>query len=240
MSTAYQTYKYWMPESGALLSRTEGGAPLYLDIEQLLAVVRANTYGIPVGWFVGMAEREIGGRNVGGPFKWNEVAADFNEDGSSKGGDTYGLFQVRKSAFAASLSLGALSDSAACDPATNAGAFCRRMNANLSAIRLAAPNASEFDVWCYLAWSHNAGLGDALRSIANYGLDWDAAKSRPQNDWFLDRLIPYAEHIATRATDYPDRGTSSDTGALRSVLFVGALALVLHFFTDSYTGGVVG
>jgi hypothetical protein len=207
-----QTYRYWMPEQGALLSQSEGGAPLYLDAGQLESIVRANTSGIPVGWFVGMAEREIGGRTVGGPFKWNEVASDFDENGYSKGADTYGLFQLRTSTMISALSLGALDDESACDPATNAAAFSRKMGTNLLAIQAAAPGSPAFDTWCYLAWSHNAGLGDCLPGIVKYGLDWEAAKTRNGNNaWFQSRLIPYAEHIAQRASDIPDIGSGTNT-----------------------------
>lgn len=225
-SLAPQSYAYWMPDRQALVTRAEGGAPLYLDVYQLLDVVRANTSGIPVGWFVGMAEREIGGRTLEGPFKWNEVATDYDSEGDVKGGDTYGLFQLRKSTFVEVLSSGAISDESACDPAKNAAAFSRKMNNNLLAIRLAAPSAPDWDVWCYLAWSHNAGLGDVLPSIARYGLDWDAAKARPQNEWFRTRLVPYAEWIANRAADYPELGRGTNTmlprlAVLALAVFVG-------------------
>lgn len=185
-----------MPDRGALLSSSEGGAPLYVSQAELEQLVRDNTSVIPVGWFVGTVERESGR-------KWNEVDTDYDADGNPRTGkDTYGLCQVRKSEFVQALSIGAISDESACDPATNLSAFSNLMGRNLAAIRTAAPDAPDFDVWCYLAWSHNAGLGGVLKSIATYGLDWEAAKARPQNDWFRNRLIPYAEHIANRVNDF--------------------------------------
>ncbi len=216
-----------MPVAGALLSSSEGGAPLYLDASEVEAAVRANTSVVPVGFFVGMIERESGG-------KWNEVDTDYDEAGEPRTGlDTYGLCQVRKSEFLRALSLGAVSDEAACDPATNLQAFSNLMGTNLAAIRAASPDALDFDVWCYLAWSHNAGLGSALKSIATYGLDWEAAKARPQNAWFTTRLIPYAEHIANRVGDFTSYdpqtgGTVSEVGngTNTMLLRLGLLALI--------------
>jgi hypothetical protein len=34
------------------------------------------------------------------------------------------------------------------------------------------------DLWAYLAMAHNMGQGAALKSIASYGLDWDAYRAR--------------------------------------------------------------
>jgi hypothetical protein len=231
-SAVKQTTTFYMPESGLALSRADGGSPLTLSTDEIVRLVRENTSGVPVGFFVGTIERESGG-------KWNQIDLDYDKDtGEAKiGEETYGLCMVRKSELVRALSLGAVSDAAALDPATNLSAFSRVMNTNMAKLSAAAgargESPSEFDLMCYMAWAHNAGIGSAVRSVSAYGLDWNAAKARPQNAWFTSRLIPYAEHIARRCADFTsvtdagehvaEQGTGTDTGGLRvAVLLAGA------------------
>lgn len=246
MSAAPQTTEYWMPDQGALLSKSAGGAPLRLSKDATAQVVRDNTYGLPVGFFVALIGRETN-------YCWNEVDTDYDSAGNARAAKTYGLCQLTKTEFARALSSGALSDADACDPATNCSAFARIINQNADTLDALAKSyggwISDFERYCYIAASHNRGLSDIVKKInATSGPNWQLENSKhvAGSQWF-DREVSYAQDIATAAlNDYllpssdtgggasddqqPEVGTSSDTTLLRlGVLVAIAWLGYLHF-----------
>lgn len=212
-----QTRQYWMPDQGALLDSSSGGAPLRLDSATISSLCQANTYGIPVAWFVSIIARETNGA-------WNEVDTDYDAAGNPRALKTYGLCQLNAEEFAKALSplavasIAAGSPDSACDPATNVAAFARIMNQNLASIDAACTAAGstpgDYDRFAYLAWSHNFGLPTVLKSIANYGCDWNACKAR--NGYGSGGIGSYATNAADVAvTDDTtgDSGIDSGNGA---------------------------
>lgn len=88
------------------------------------------------------------------------------------------------------------------DPETNVIVFCLLMERNLAVIEMKAGLSTPLpkDVWYYLAWSHNQGIGAVEKSIAAYSLDWTVFVERNardnQSNYVNERLVPYATRAA--------------------------------------------
>lgn len=212
-----------MAAQGALLDSSSGGAPARLDQATVTSLVQANTYGIPITWFVDIIERETN-------FAWNEVDTDYDAAGNARALKTYGLCQLNSDEFGQALSLLAVAGIAtgtpsdACDPATNIAAFCRVSNIRLGEIDAAVAlyatangataaggSPSDYDRYAYLAWAHNFGLPTVLRSIASYGCDWTATCAR--NGYGSKAIGSYASSAAIDAT-YGDDTVGYGTGSV--------------------------
>jgi len=165
------------------------------------------------GLFIGIAKRETN-------FAVNEHDIDYDEGGNVVR-HTYGIFQLDDPS-----DLGDLS--AACSDAI--ATFERYANDVMSAAGLSSMTR---DAYAYVCWAHNAGEGNgqAIDSIRAYGLDWEALKSRQQNDYVRNRLIPYAEAVMSYVDQYPsssDSGSSdSGSGDLGILLLIAGAALLL-------------
>lgn len=98
--------------------------------------------------------------------------------------------------------------------ASRCSSYLRRI---ISAAKLDAGNLPP-DVWAYVAIAHNQGIGAALKSIQQYGLDWSAYKARNagQVNIATDRGNGvYGDDVITGGPDWEDSYASpfDDTGA---------------------------
>lgn len=154
------------------------------------------------GFFAGVNARETNGAI-------NEEDTDYRDDGSIKA-KTYGPFQSDDP-----------SDSIT-DPAqlvNPVSKFVTSMLKNLEAIAKAAkfdPAYPPRDAYPYLAWSHNNGLPEVLKSIAAFGMDWQKTINRNtkayaagDNDpdhgagYMVRRMIPYGNAVLKYVDMYP-------------------------------------
>lgn len=191
----------------------EGGSPQRLSEDDMVAVARRAAFGVPVGFVVGVAKRESN-------WTTNQIDTDYDADGNPRDAKTYGLCMITRAEALGALSLTALDTDGLLDPDTNVQVLCSLMaKYRIMLEEVAQDGFKEEDMWCYLAWAHNAGVGQPLGSIQKYGLDWEALKARPQNEYVTSRLVPYAEAIRTYAYKYSDVGGGSDDTILR-VLFL--------------------
>lgn len=167
-----------------------------LSEDDVLALARSASFGVPVGFIVGMAVRESGLH----PY---EIDTDYDADGNPRTLKTYGLLQVNR--LDAAVALVSPDEDSLCDPATNIKIGSTVLDKYRTTLNLAAGGSSysEDDMLCYMAWAHNNGIGAVAASVTKYGLDWAALKSRPQNTYMTGRLIPYAEAILAYAKKYP-------------------------------------
>ncbi len=186
---------------------------------------------IPAGYALGVAARESG--MSGDLYVTNEHDTDVKtkDDGSTTTYDSYGIFQMGKTE-AVKAKVPPIA-SFLIDPQNNclcaAVSFESHLDDILDAANLDAPND---DVWCYLAWAHNAGVGEPLTSIKKYGLDWAALKARDQNDYMRNKMIPYAEFVLGEVHRVPDIGDGSanhDSLINGSLLVLVGIGLLLVF-----------
>ena len=160
--------------------------------ETVLQLARQSSAVIPAEFVLNMALNETGDRGDSWP------AANAVDDG----GRSIGLLQVSGDEQTRAGVPGSLYD-----PATNVRVFVGYLAQDLKRIADAAKldltRPLKLDAFKYLAWAHNAGVGQPLASIQRYGLDWDKLKARPdQNDYVRNRLIPYAERAVFGAGRY--------------------------------------
>ena len=179
-------------------SSSRDAAAIGIDEGELVQVVRRYNRRMPVGFYVGSAMRESGVIQRSGLklYVTNEHDTDYKDDGSQY--DSYGLFQLSKKEVGRSLNLPTLFNMI--DPETQCEAFTVVMEAHLDKILGAASlDSPTYDTWCYLAWAHNAGVGQPVKSIGSYGLDWEALKVRNAREnpagYVTKKLVPYAEYI---------------------------------------------
>lgn len=189
-----------------------GGSPIRLDEATMAQYARAYGFGVPVGFLVGMAKRES---------NWtvNQIDLDYDKDtGDAKTGqETYGLCMVRRSEAIGALSLTAIDTDGLLDPSTNIkvmSTMLARFRTALSAV--AQDGYAEDDMLRYLCWAHNAGLGQALKSVRTYGLDWPALEARnyanPGNGYMTTRMIPYANDVLSYVKKYTTVTVDEETG----------------------------
>lgn len=180
--------QYRKPD-GSLSSNKADAIRVAPDV--VLELARQSSAVIPAEFVLNMALNETGSRGDEWP------AANAVDDG----GRSKGMLQVdddeqRKSGVAGDIF----------DPATNVRIFSGYLAKDLAqlakAARLDLSRPLPLDIFKYLAWGHNAGVGEPLASIQRYGLDWDKLKARPQNAYVRDKLIPYAERAVFGAGRY--------------------------------------
>lgn len=187
------TTRYRKPDGTLSASRADA---ILIDPSTVEQIAGNSSAVIAPPFVSGIARRETG-------LAVNEEDTDKNADGTVKAA-TFGLLQITKAEQARTGIAGDLND-----PAVNIAVFCKLMESNLGEIAQAAGFSTvsiPADAWKYLAWSHNNGIGAVLKSIRTYGMDWNALKARPQNDYMTQKLIPYAEAATS--------GISSSTGSL--------------------------
>ena len=202
----------------------EGGERQRLTEEQMVEVARRATFGVPVGFVVGMAKRESA-------WTVNQIDTDYDAEGNPRPAKTYGLCMITQAEALAALSLAAVDTDQLLDPDTNVSVLCTLLARYRTALEAVAQEGyREEDLWCYLAWAHNAGIGQAVKSVRTYGLDWEALKARPQNEYVTGRLIPYAEEIRSFAWKYQETGGGSDDTILRVLFLALAGWMGWHFF----------
>lgn len=178
---------------------------IYTDEATIVRLALQYSSTVPAGFFVGLGRNETG-------LASNECDTDFNDDGSVRI-RTYGVFQLsRDEAIFAASARAAIDPEDLTDVETSVDVCAAVTGAHYRAILAAAgldEASATVDVWCYVAWAHNAGLGEPIKSIRTYGLDWNALKARPQNDYMVGKLIPYAENVRTYVLAYPQKGQGS-------------------------------
>ncbi len=188
MPTVSSESRYIRPDGTEGSNRSQDA--LCISEGDLILFCQSYSSRIPPGYFLGVAQRESG--MIGDQYVTNEHDTDYQDDGSTR--ETYGIFQMNKTE-ALKAHVIPTAD-ALIDPENNIKCAAINFELNLDRI-LEASNftAINEDVWRYLAWGHNAGIGDPVKSIQRFGLDWQAAISRDQNEWFMGRLVPYTDAI---------------------------------------------
>lgn len=221
-----------MPDAGDFLSPSEGGSRLRLSEAEFVAKATVATWGLPVGFFLGMAERESG-------LAWNEEDTDYDENGEARDTRTYGLLQLSRKEMAAALDLGAIDPSFAIEPEANLRAGAATMARLSDALKLKASNSdySDEDLMRYICWAHNAGLGgdQAGTSAEKYGIDWQACLARNSPGSYAGpggRLEKYSDAVIERARQYPFVGGGSDSSLFRLAVIAGALYLGYKLIID--------
>jgi hypothetical protein len=223
MSTVRSTAAYIISDGSESNSRGDATGIPESDLIQYWKAVSSR---IPAGYALGVAARESG--KSGDLYVTNEHDTDTQDDGSEY--DSYGIFQMGKTEAAKAL-IPPLA-SFLIDPQNNCLCAAVNFESNLDRILAAAGlDTPNDDVWCYLAWAHNAGVGQPVKSIQTYGLDWAALKARPQNDYMTNKMIPYAEYVLSETRRVPDIGNGEDNHHALSVgsllVFVGLGALLV-------------
>lgn len=191
----------------------QGGQAIQWSEDQVLEAARRVSFGVPVGFILGMAIRESG-------LKINEIDTDYDEDGNPREAQTYGLLQIRRSEALTALSLTAIDAEELVDPETNIKVACTVFDKYRVALDAAAqPGYAEEDMLRYLCWAHNAGIGNALPSVVRYGLDWQATLARNSPGSYAGpggRLQRYTDTVVEKANLYTTRTTSDDGSAINS------------------------
>lgn len=127
------------------------------------ALRRTNTT-IPDAYYLGTIDHE----------------SDFNPYTVSDGGKSLGLYQVNASEAAEAGESGNLFD---VDVNTRVMVYLAERNraAIRNLIGLSSNVLDPWDMGAYLSIAHNQGLGAALETIREYGMDWAAYKDRNKN-----------------------------------------------------------
>lgn len=195
MATTIRSVAAYIRADGSETSSRAQGA-VGITEPDLIAYVKAYSSKIPVGYFIGVAQRESG--KVGDLFVTNEHDTDFKEDGSTY--ESFGIFQMgRTEAIRAHIIPTADN---LIDPENNvkcaAVTFERNLDKIMDACRAYYGDyfTPQDELYCYLAWAHTAGYGEPVTSIGKYGLDWEALKVRNHpGSWMIDKMVPYAEFV---------------------------------------------
>jgi hypothetical protein len=168
----------------------------------LILYAQAYSSRLPPGYFIGVAKKESG--VIGDLIVTNEHDVDDqrnDETGETRQYNSYGIFQMGKTEAIKAHVLPTAD--ALIDAENNVKCAAVNFESNLDKI-LAADRENrndsgdreiDNDVLRYCAWGHNAGISEPVTSIEKYGLDWNSAISRQQNDWFVNKLIPYTDEI---------------------------------------------
>lgn len=234
MSHTVSSATYYVKSDGTeTQSRSDGAEGIPEDT--LIQYWKSVSNIIPAGYALGVAARESG-KLDDGTYVTNERDEDTQDDGSTK--TTYGIFQMNKAE--AALAAVFFSQSSMLDPQNNCLIAAVTFNSHLDDIISAAQDYDEnwtdngVDKWAYLAWAHNAGVGEPVTSIKKYGLDWEATKTRNQqenNAYMVKKMIPYAEYVLGEVRRIPDIGNGEDNHHALTVgsllVFVGIGALLL-------------
>lgn len=173
------------------------------DADQIAQLGAQASSLIPAGFFVGAAEKETS-------------RATNERDTEVNGHVTYGLYQIDTSE---QQSAGEGSDGVSLfDPIISTRVFAFIQEQRLRAIADAAGfdiSNPPADAWPYLAWAHNAGLGEPLTSIAKFGFDWAATVKRNTaegNDYMINHMIPYAARVSELVDQYRQEVATSIGG----------------------------
>ena len=175
---------------------------------------------IPVGFFVGTALKESG-------YDPNNISTDYYPDGSVKK-ISYGLYQISDEGGLESQAVNMYGGiNAMLEPTAASGAFAficeTRLAEILNAAGLSAPTR---DAYLYLAWAHNYGQPTILKSISQYGMDWEAAKIRNASlTHFTTKLVKYAETIYSFVEKYGSGAQSVEPESGGEDVAAGAVAL---------------
>lgn len=222
MSTVSSTAAYVQSDGSEVTSRSSGAVGISLDAFATLWMAYSSR--IPVGFAQGIQSRESG-TLTDGSLCSNEHDTDLQDDGTTR--ETYGLFQMGKKE--ASLALVLPTADSLIDPENNVKCAAVTFEAHLDSI-LSEANLDDptDDVWCYLAWAHNNGIGAVLKSIDTYGLDWAALQARQQNAYMTGKLIPYANAVlsATQANMTMGDGSANNYDAERLVVLLFVAGIV--------------
>jgi Transglycosylase SLT domain len=204
----------------------------------LIIFWQAYSSRIPPGYALGVAKHESG--MEGGLYVTNEHDTDTKtkDDGTVVVYDSYGIFQMGKTE-AIKAHVIPTAD-ALIDPENNVKCAAIVFESNLDKILAAFRDKYGYetpltdDVWRYCAWGHNAGIDEPVKSIATYGMDWQAALNRNQNEWFYNKLVPYTDDVVaeiqrTSAIPLGDGGSNhyeeENYGLIAGAIIVGGWLL---------------
>jgi hypothetical protein len=168
-----------------------------LTPQQVVDLWRQYTTDIPWQYALGSAQHESDLEP--GP------GADTSGDQPKLSDSTsYGLYQMSTFEQGLAVVIGDIHD-----PDVNTKIFYLTMSKKLGAIRAAAGfDDHGSDVWAYLGMAHNMGLGSALKTIAQHGLDWQAYKDRNPDLPFVSK--GYGDDCISGGK-YADQVSISDT-----------------------------
>lgn len=204
-----------------------GGSPQRLTEADVVALARAHTFGLPVGFFVGMALRESG-------YCTNEIDTDYDEDGNPRPNKTYGLLMINRAEAAGALNLiEAVDPSLLADPAKNLAVGATIFARYKAALELAAGTRGDSpytddEMAAYVAIAHNIGIGipggskGMVPSVLRSGIDWADFKSRNPS---MSRQASYGDTVIDYVRKYPELGNGSDTWWVKLALLVAVIVI---------------
>ena len=136
---------------------------ILVEPKEVIRVASLLPSSISMRFLIGSAQHETN-------FALNEV------DTEETGFQTFGLFQLSKDE---AKEMGN-PNADLLDLYTSVRIFCRLMEKRLESIIKAANLIAPYpnDIWAYLALCHNQGKAACLKTIKNYGLNWEAYKNR--------------------------------------------------------------
>ena len=224
MATVSQTVRYRLADGSYSSNRSDAVIIPSADIAQM-ASDTSNI--VPPGVIVGVAERETNRDSDGGVE--NEVDQDIDENGNVAD-STYGLLMLghsNTSRFTRLLFPGVVfDDTGFLDAKTSIAVGCAQFEDYANKLASAAGYNSVSDcpndLWAFVCFAHNAGMGvelgadgkqRALAAAQLYGLDWAKLKASPpfQLDTYIStKLAPYGDHVLQRIGDYPLEVGSAD------------------------------
>lgn len=203
-----------------------GGAPQQLTEDQVVALARQHTFGLPVGFFVGMALRESA-------FTANQVDTDYDSEGNPRPAKTYGLLMLRRDEAAKALGIAETlaPEAMLVDPATNLAIGAQVFARYQSALELAAGQRGDSPYYgeemaAYVGLAHNWGLARQVRSVLSHGIDWATFAARNATEW--PRQVRYGNTIIDYVRKYPDTGNGRDVWWLKAASLVAVLWVLLH------------
>lgn len=174
---------------------------LYTSVTDIIAVAtdelnRRDASNVSPGAFAGVANRET-------RLKYNEEDIDYNDDGTVKR-RTYGVYQGDNPLSSSGVEIATTEF---------AGLLLNHLKSVSKYGKFDVRGPIPLDAYAYAAWMHNAG-SDATKSLAKYGMDWQATiarntaayKASPDSSgakYMVERMIPYGNAVLSLVSQYP-------------------------------------
>jgi hypothetical protein len=231
---ATHTAQYRLADGSIVSGRVNA---IILDEGAIVSYASQYTSVLALGLLVGTANHETNRAQ-------NEIDTDYNDDGSLRL-TTYGLYQNSWDDAVRAKKLGAIFAPGAqlTDPDAATQVMCSVYESYFQQLASASgfdTSNPPRDVYAYLYWAHNAGIGNALASIAlhandsnfqNNGMDWSAVTGPSQtSSYILNTLAPAVNSDILPAVDaYPQLSVTGATGQTqRTIVFYFLVGLALY------------
>lgn len=154
--------------------------------------VEAAATTIPLGFFIATAQHESG-FNAG------------NQEPNDQEGGSWGIYALGPREFASELGM-SVDISQFLDLYQATDLFARLSEARVERLRAAAGlgpyDDADGELWAYLFLAHNQGIGAAIKTIENNGLDWEAYVARNAGNPKLGGFVSYGNDVIAAVKAY--------------------------------------